>query len=114
MEKCKMPGMRGAWTASVHLENIAQLRIRSWAFYFPDGTIKIMFIRVKVKPNSRKSSVEMIEAGRFVVSVESKAERGEANEETVALLAGHLGIPKNKLRLKKGGRERSKIFEILP
>lgn len=83
-------------------------------FFFFSGTIKIMFIKVKVKPNSRESSVKMLEADRFVVNVESKAERGEANEETVALLAEHLDIPKNKLRLKKGGRERSKIFEILP
>jgi uncharacterized protein YggU (UPF0235/DUF167 family) len=73
-----------------------------------------MFIKVKVKPNSRKSSVEMLEADRFIVNVESKAERGEANEETVALLAEHFGIPEKKLRLKKGGHARSKIFEIIP
>lgn len=83
-------------------------------FFIKDDTIKAMFIKVKVKPNSRESSVKMLEADRFVVSVESKAERGDANKETAALLADHFGIPEKKLRLKKGGRERSKIFEIIP
>lgn len=83
-------------------------------FYFNNDIIKAMFIKVKVKPNSKKSSVEMLKTDKFMVSVKSKAERGEANKETVALLAEHFGISENKLRLKKGARERSKIFEILP
>jgi len=73
-----------------------------------------MLIRVKVKPKSRESSVEMLQADKFIVSVKSKAEKGDANKEAVDLLSDYFGISKNKLRLKKGGRERSKIFEICP
>lgn len=96
-------------------ENDARSLIHGWVFC-PLKMVKLkqMLIKVKVKPNSRESSVKMLEADRFLVCVKSKAERGEANKETAALLADHLVIPESKLRLKKGRRERSKIFEIIP
>lgn len=72
-----------------------------------------MFIRVKIKPGSREVSVFQKSDDKFEIAVKSKPENNEANREMISLLAEFLGIAEERLRIIKGGKERSKIIEIL-
>ena len=72
-----------------------------------------MFIRVKIKPCSKEVSVFQKSDDKFEVSVKSKPENNAANNEMISLLSEFLGIGEERLKIVKGGRERSKIIEIL-
>ncbi|MEA3272310.1 MAG: DUF167 domain-containing protein [Patescibacteria group bacterium] len=72
----------------------------------------MMLIKVKVKPNSKKSSIEEKDEDRFVVMVRSKPRDGEANKEVLELLAEFLGVERKKLRIVKGSKERNKIVKL--
>jgi len=71
-----------------------------------------MLIKVKVKPKSKKDSVIKKAEDEFIVEIKEKPERGLANERALNLLANFLEVDKKKLRIIKGGKERSKIIEI--
>lgn len=72
-----------------------------------------MLFKVKVFPCQNKSEVIRKSEDAFDVKVKSKPERGLANEETAALLADYLKIPRPKIRLIRGFKQRNKIFEVL-
>jgi hypothetical protein len=72
-----------------------------------------MLIRVKVFPKSKKDEIIKKRENSFEVRVREKAEQGRANEKVLEILSEFFGIEKNKFRLVKGGKERSKIFEVL-
>lgn len=72
-----------------------------------------MLIRVKVFPESKREEIIKKAEDRFEVKVKEKAEMGMANRAVVAALAQYFKIPAAKIRLIKGARERSKIFEII-
>jgi hypothetical protein len=71
-----------------------------------------MFIKVKVWPNSKKEEVIEKSEDSFEIKVKEKPIQGQANARAKILLAGYLKIPVENLRLKKGARQRNKIFEI--
>jgi len=71
-----------------------------------------MLIRVKVFPDSKKDEIIKKREDSFEVKVKEKPEQGRANEKVLQILSNHFRIEKNKFRLIKGGKERSKIFEI--
>lgn len=71
-----------------------------------------MLIRVKVFPESKNEEIIKKAEDRFEVKVKEKAEMGMANRAVIAALSAHFKIPSAKIRLIKGARERSKIFDI--
>jgi uncharacterized protein len=88
-----------------------------------------MIIRVKVKPNSSKQSVESenhqrvfhnscnptgVEFGadRYLVHVKSEPENDKANIEMIKLLSKNLGIPENSFHIKFGRTSNEKIIEV--
>jgi hypothetical protein len=71
-----------------------------------------MHIFVKAKPDGYEDKVEKIDDAHFVVETREPPIRGRANQSIIRLLAGYFKIPAFKIRLIKGARERSKIFEI--
>lgn len=71
-----------------------------------------MYIKVKVFPDSKKVEVIKKSPDTYVVYTKSKAERGEANEDVQKFLSQFLHIPIYKLRMVKGGKSTSKIYEI--
>jgi|AntAceMinimDraft_16_1070373.scaffolds.fasta_scaffold29664_3 L-threonylcarbamoyladenylate synthase len=71
-----------------------------------------MFIKVKVFPKSKKTSVIQKSNNSFEIRIKSKPERGEANKEVMRALAVFFNIRLNQIRLIKGKKQRNKIFEL--
>jgi uncharacterized protein YggU (UPF0235/DUF167 family) len=71
-----------------------------------------MLIKVKAFPCSREDKVIKKSQDSFDVFVEAEAERNMANKRIIELLAGYFGIPQTKVKMIKGFKEPSKIFDI--
>lgn len=71
-----------------------------------------MFIKISVKPNSKKNSVERIGNNEYKVSVKESAVKGRANLKVRKLLAKELGVSALKINIKNPS-SRKKIIEIL-
>ncbi|QQG46536.1 MAG: DUF167 domain-containing protein [Candidatus Niyogibacteria bacterium] len=72
-----------------------------------------MLIKVKVFAGAKKEGISRKSENHFEICVKAKAERGEANRAVIRALAEHLKIPASRVRMIKGARRPSKIFEIL-
>jgi hypothetical protein len=71
-----------------------------------------MLIKVKVFPESKEEDIIKKSEDSFEVRVKEIPERGLANMAVISLLAYYFEIPREKIRMIKGFRERNKIFEI--
>lgn len=71
-----------------------------------------MIRRIKVKPNSKSPRIEEAPDGSLTVYLKSPPIEGRANEELIARLAAHYGVPKSRLRIKSGAASRIKLVEI--
>ncbi|MFH1451039.1 MAG: DUF167 domain-containing protein [bacterium] len=71
-----------------------------------------MLIRVKAFPEAKKEQLVEKTKNSFEIKVKEKAERGEANKRIIAVLAAYLNVSASKIRLIKGAKQSSKIFEI--
>ncbi len=69
-------------------------------------------IKVRVKPGSRRESVEFMEDGRFKVSIREPAREGKANRALIKLLSKKLGVPPSSITIKSGKTSRDKLVEI--
>jgi len=72
-----------------------------------------MLIKVKVFPDSKEEKIVKKRGDSFEVMVKEKPIGGEANRGVIDALAKFFNIPKNKIRLIKGFKQRNKIFEII-
>ncbi|MCK9578685.1 DUF167 family protein [bacterium] len=72
-----------------------------------------MFIKVKVIPSSKKDSITAKGHDSFEICVREKPVQGMASLRTLEILADYLKVKKERIRLVKGFKQRSKIFEIL-
>jgi len=71
-----------------------------------------MRIYVKVTPRAGKNEVLKISEGEYKVKVVAVPEKGKANEKVVELLAYHLAVPKNSVRIIAGKSARIKIIDV--
>jgi hypothetical protein len=71
-----------------------------------------MLIKVKVFPQAGKEEIIKKEEDSFEIWVKEKPIQGQANQAVISLLAEYFQIPRDKIRLIKGFRQRNKIFEI--
>lgn len=69
-------------------------------------------LQVKVKPNSKKQSVQTLADGSFLVHLKSPPVDGKANEELIKLLAKEFNIAKSSIQIKSGLTSRQKRIEI--
>ncbi len=72
-----------------------------------------MYIKVRVRTGAKKESVEQLAGDRFAISVKEPAERNQANERVVELVAMHFKISPAKIRIKSGHHSPSKILSVL-
>lgn len=72
-----------------------------------------MKISIKVKPNSKESSVEIAANNEYILRVKEKAVDGRANAAAIKLLSEYLGIPKSRISIIKGHTARNKVINIL-
>jgi len=80
-----------------------------WEFY----SINYMLIKVKVFPNSKKESIVRKSSDSFEIRVKEKAQRGQANNAVIRSLASYFKISPQRIRIRKGSKQRNKIFELL-
>ncbi|MFH1036781.1 MAG: DUF167 domain-containing protein [Patescibacteria group bacterium] len=71
-----------------------------------------MFIKVKVFPDSKSEDIIKKAEDSFEVHVKEKPVMGRANIAVIGLLSYYFEVPREKVRLVKGFKERNKIFEI--
>ena len=69
-------------------------------------------IQVKIKPNSRKESVEKGDDGIYIVRVNAPPIEGKANARLIELLAEHFSIPKSAIEIARGEKSRIKTVRI--
>ena len=68
--------------------------------------------QVKVKPNSKRQSIEEQPDGSLTVHLKSPPVDGKANEELIALLAERFKVSKSKISIKSGLASKNKLIEI--
>ena len=69
-------------------------------------------IEVKVKPNSRASSLEPAADGSWLAQLKSPPVDGKANAELIGLVARHFGCVKSAVSIKSGSSARTKRLRI--
>jgi uncharacterized protein (TIGR00251 family) len=68
--------------------------------------------QVKVKPNSKKQTIEESADGSLTVHLKSPPVDGKANKELIELLAKKFDVPKSQIRIKSGLSSTTKLIEI--
>lgn len=68
-----------------------------------------MKLKIKVKPNSGKQSIEK-KGEVYLVNVKSPAENNKANIEAIKILQRHFN---KEVKIKSGLTSRNKVIEIL-
>jgi uncharacterized protein len=71
-----------------------------------------VLLQIKVKPSSKNPRLERAPGGALTVYLKSPPVEGRANDELVARLAEHFGVPKSRVRIKSGLASRTKLVEI--
>lgn len=69
-------------------------------------------MRIKVKPGSRRSVLEELSDGTWVAHVKSAPIEGKANDELIALVAGHFGCRKSAVTIRSGSSARTKLVRV--
>lgn len=71
-----------------------------------------MLVQIKVKPQSRVSSLVQSEDSQWLAHIKSLPVDGKANEELMALVAKQFGCAKSKVSIKSGASSRTKLVRI--
>jgi uncharacterized protein (TIGR00251 family) len=69
-------------------------------------------LTIKVKPNSRVSSLRQDTEGNWRAALKAPPVDGKANAELIALVAGHFGRAKASVRIVSGAGARIKRVRI--
>lgn len=76
------------------------------------ATPQVTIITIRVKPNARVSLLARADDGTWLAQVKAQPVDGKANDELLALVAGHFGCRKSAVSLKSGGSARTKRVRI--
>jgi len=68
-----------------------------------------MQIKIKVKPNSKKSEITKISKTEYQVSLKSPPENNKANIELIKLMKKHL---KKEVKIKSGLKSKNKTIKV--
>lgn len=72
----------------------------------------IMLVRVKVFPQARQEQILKKTKNSFEVWVKERPIQGQANRAVTRVLAEYFEVPSESVKLVKGFRQRSKVFEV--
>ncbi len=72
-----------------------------------------MLIKVKIFPGEKTQAIIKKTEDSFCIKVKEKPIMNRANDEMIEVLANYFHIPKGKIRIVKGAKQRNKIIEIL-
>ncbi len=65
-------------------------------------------VQIKVKPQSRVSTLSQTEDGSWLAQIKSLPVDGKANEELIALVAKQFGCAKSRVSIKSGATSKTK------
>ncbi|MDD3386370.1 MAG: DUF167 family protein [Candidatus Pacebacteria bacterium] len=71
-----------------------------------------MLIKVKAFPLSKEEKIIKKNKDSFDVFVREEAERNMANKRIIEIISDYFEVPQNKVKMIKGFKESSKIFDI--
>ncbi len=71
-----------------------------------------MLLKIRVIPNSKHTSVELLENGRYKVKVREKAELGKANLAVIRAIAGYFNVKEDSVRITSGATTSNKTIEV--
>jgi uncharacterized protein YggU (UPF0235/DUF167 family) len=75
--------------------------------------MQTQWISVLVHPGSKREVLVQTSPGKLEAWIRAKPEQGQANIALTNLLARELQIPREQLRLVKGGFSRRKLFKVV-
>lgn len=75
--------------------------------------MKRIILHIQVKPNAKQSKIISKDERGLIIALKARPQDGEANEELIAFLSESLGVPKSKIKIKRGSKSRIKQVEIL-
>jgi len=70
------------------------------------------YLKIKVKPNARESSLAQEPDGTWTARLKSPPVEGRANEELVALVARHFRCSRGAVAIRSGASGRTKLVRI--
>jgi len=70
-------------------------------------------IKIYVKPNSPKNSVEGLYNDRIKIKVSGPPQDGKANKELIGFISKKTGVPKKDIRIISGEKSSLKEIEII-
>lgn len=71
-----------------------------------------MYVKVKVKPNSKKEKIEKISENTFSIAVREKAERGEANKRICQIILNEFNNPPGGVIIISGHHSFTKLLRV--
>lgn len=71
-----------------------------------------MKVSVQVKPRSKVEKVEALKDSSLILSFNVPPVEGKANAKTVQMLSKYFAVPKSKIKLIRGYKSKTKVFEI--
>ena len=71
-----------------------------------------MLIKVKAYPSAGKEEIIKKSEDSFEIWVKENPVQGQANRAIISALAKYLNIDREKIRIIKGGKRRSKVIEV--
>tara|TARA_B100000378_G_C17723833_1_gene299765 strand:+ start:222 stop:446 length:225 start_codon:yes stop_codon:yes gene_type:complete len=72
----------------------------------------MQFFKIKVKTNSSKNMVNLIDDTTLTVSVTLSPEKGMANKKIISLLANFFKVKQNQIKIVRGLKANNKIIKI--
>ena len=70
-------------------------------------------IKLLVRPNSRKNSIEGLYQDRIKIKISKPAEKGKANKELISFISEITGIPEKDIKITSGQRSSLKEISII-
>lgn len=72
-----------------------------------------MKISVKVKANSKSEKIEKTGENQYNIWVKAPAQEGRANQAVVESLSSYFDIPRSRINILKGEKNKNKLIEII-
>ncbi len=69
-------------------------------------------LSIKVKPNSKRQTIEQQEDGSWIVHLKSPPVDGKANAELIKVLSDRFDVPKSCITIRSGASSKLKRIEI--
>lgn len=69
-------------------------------------------ISVRLKPGSKRDSIEIKDDGTVAISITSRPVEGKANEHVIRLLSKTLRVSKSSCSIIRGSKSRNKVIAV--